>query len=289
VTARRPGFSLVELTVAMLIAGIIGVALARLIIYQSRFVALQDATMRARSGARAALNALSGELRAVTDGGLVDGVGTGPDSITVRVPYAFGVACQQPPFPSVIVVSLLPTDSAIFSASRASTSGYAWRDNTGTFRFKEPAVVSIRLPAVLCWPTSQPIATLSATGWYASTVAVSPPVVATPPGAIVYLYQTVRYSFKVSNEIPGRRALFRQVMPGGTLDELVAPFDGSARFEFLVGGAYTLQSTPPGVLDSVRGVRVKLVGASETAPEGRSQPVTFDLTTDILFRNNARQ
>ena len=276
-TARQPGFSLAELTVAMLIAGIIGLALARLIINQSRFVALQDAMMRARSGARAALNALSGELRAVTNGGLVQ---AGPDSITVRVPYAFGVACQQAS--SSTIVSLLPTDSAIFSASTAS--GYAWRDSTATFQFVEPATVS----SGTCSAPAPNITTLSATGWTARSVAVAPNVVATPVGAVVYLYQTVRYAFAASVGIPGRRALFRTVLPG-TRDELVAPFDSSAKFQFLVDSANALVIGPPAVLGAVRGVRVKLVGASETAPQGRSQPVKFDLTTDILFRNNARQ
>ena len=284
-TSRRPGFSLAELTVAMLIGGIIGIALARLIIHQSRFVAMQDAMMRARSGARAALNVLSRELRAVTDSGLVQ---AGPDSITARVPYAFGVACQQ--ISDWTIVSLLPTDSAIYGASTAS--GYAWRDSTGTFRFVVQAAAIARLSPVFCSPPAPSITTLNATGWSANAVAIWPRAGSPPPppvGAVVYLYQTIRYAFAASAEIPGRRALWRTVVSTGTRDELVAPFDGSAKFQFLVGGAYALQSAPPAVLDSVRGVRVKLVGASETAPQGRSQPVKFDLTTDILFRNNARQ
>lgn len=277
---RRRGFSIAELLVAMVIAGIIGVALARLIVSQSRFVAVQDGMMRARSGARAALNAITGELRAVTDSGLVQ---AGPDSITVRVPYAFGVACQQ--VSGKTVVSLIPTDSALYGASTAS--GYAWRDSTGTFQFVEPATVSSGTP---CSTPAPYITTLRALPmWDYRFVYVAPNVIATPVGAIVYLYQTVRYAFAGSVEIPGRRALWRTALSTGSRDELVAPFDTSARFQFLVGQAYALQSSPPAVLDSVRGVRVKLVGASETTPQGRTAPVKFDLTTDILFRNNARQ
>ena len=80
---NRRGFSLPELLVAMVIAGIIGVALARLIINQSRFVSSQDNLMRARSGARAAFNVLMDELRATTPGGLLDAT---RDSVTLRVP-----------------------------------------------------------------------------------------------------------------------------------------------------------------------------------------------------------
>ncbi|MEK7668506.1 MAG: prepilin-type N-terminal cleavage/methylation domain-containing protein, partial [Gemmatimonadota bacterium] len=217
---RRRGFSIAELLVAMVIAGIIGVALGRLILSQSRFVALQDGMMRARSGARAALNAITGELRAVTDSGLVQ---AGPDSITVRVPYAFGVACQQ--VSGKTVVSLIPTDSALYGASTAS--GYAWRDSLGSFRFVEPATVSTGT----CSTPAPYVTTLSATGWTARNVAVAPNVLATPVGAIVYLYQKVRYAFAASVEIPGRRALWRTVLSTGSRDELVAPFDTSARFQ----------------------------------------------------------
>lgn len=281
-SARRPGFSLAELMVSLVIAGVIGVALSRLIINQSRFVSMQDAMMRARSASRAALNVMTGDLRAVTDSGLIQ---ASADSITIRVPYAFGLACQQTG--GTTIVSLLPTDSSQYSAAVAS--GYAWRDSTtGQYVFKQPATVG----AGVCSAPAPAITTLSTTGWSARAVAVSPAVSGaggTPVGAVVYLYQIVRYAFAPSVEVSGRRALWRSVLSTGARDEMVTPFDSSAKFQFLVGNSYSLQAAPPAVLDSVRGVRVKLVGASETAPQGRTTPVTFDLTTDILFRNNARQ
>ena len=277
-TRRRPGFSLAEMMVALLLAGIIGTALARLIINQSRFVAMQDGMMRARSGTRAALNVLSAELRAVTDGGLMAAT---PDSIDLRVPYAFGVACQQSS--NTTNVALLPGDSALFSS--AVHGGYAWRDTTGAFVFEQGGTVS----AGTCAPPAPAITVLATTGWAARTVAVAKNNTRTPVGAVVYLYQRIRYAFAPSATIPGRRALWRTVLTTGTRDELVVPFDSTSTFTFLVGNAYTLQVAPPAVLDSVRGVRIRLVGQSEAAPEGRSVPVLFDLTSDILFRNNARQ
>lgn len=277
-TRHRPGFSLAEMMVALLLTGIIGVALARLIINQSRFVALQDGMMRARSGTRAALNVMSAELRAITDGGLV---AASRDSITVRVPYAFGVACQQAS--GLTNVALLPGDSALYGT--ATASGYAWRDTTGAFVFVDGATVS----AGACAPPAPAITVVGTTGWSARTVTVSNNNPNTPVGAIVYLYQRIRYAFAPSATIPGRRALWRTVLTTGTRDELVVPFDTSSRFQFLVGNAYAPQATPPAVLDSVRGVRIRFVGQSETPPEGRTVPFKFDLSSDILFRNNARQ
>ena len=53
-SARR-GFSLAELVVAMFLAGIIGLALTKLIVNQARFVAGQDGMLQARSASRAAI------------------------------------------------------------------------------------------------------------------------------------------------------------------------------------------------------------------------------------------
>jgi prepilin-type N-terminal cleavage/methylation domain-containing protein len=276
VSARR-GFSLAELVVALLLAGIIGLALARLVISQARFVAAQDGMLQARSGARAALNAMSGELRALTPGGLVAAT---PDSITVRVPYAFGVACIQ--VFGTTVVSLLPGDSAIYRS--ATASGYAW-DSTGTWRFVSPATVGSLNVFPLCLLATPPIATLSAPGWTAKGFTVS----GTRPsaGSLVYLYQRIVYAFAPSAALPGRKALWRRVASTGVSDELVAPFDTGSTFAFLVGSRLSVRTTAPALLDSVRGVQVRLVGQSENAPEGKSAPSRFDLVTNILFRNNA--
>jgi len=284
-TRHRPGFSLAEMMVALLLAGIIGLALTRLIISQARFVALQDGMMRARSASRAALNVMTGDLRAITDSGLVQ---ASKDSITLRVPYAFGVACNA--ISGATVVSLLPGDSALYGAAVAS--GHAWRDSVGAFHPVEPASLPATVSAAACTvPAGAPgIATLATAGWLATVVSVSPgrpPT--TPPGNIVYLYQKIRYAFAPSASVPGRRALWRTVLSTGTRDEMVVPFDTSSKFQFLVGNAYTLWPTPPTPLDDVRGIRIRLVGESETPMQGRTVPVKFYLTSDILFRNNARQ
>jgi hypothetical protein len=128
--------------------------------------------------------------------------------------------------------------------------------------------------------------TLSATGWPARAVAVSPNDIRTLSGTVVYLYHLVRYAFAPSTQLPGRVGLWRTVLSTGRRDELVAPFDTSASFQFLVGTRLTPRLTPPAVLDSVVGLRLVLVAASETAPEGRTKPETFNITTDVVFQNH---
>ena len=282
-TRARQGFVLAELLVAMLIAAIIGVSLTQLVISQSRFVALQGAIMQARGGARAALNVMAADLRMVTDSGLV---AAAPDSVTVRVPYAFGVACAQAS--GNVTVSLLPADSATYYS--ATASGYAWRDTTGSFVFVQPVTVSGSFGFVCTWPYVSPsITTLSAPGWSALAVAVPNDPRRTPPGpplgTVVYLYQLVQYAFAPSGQLPGRTGLWRTVLSTGQRDELVAPFDSSSGFQFL-DSSLTARPTPPANLDTVRGLRLVLVATSEQPPEGRAMPMPFNLTTNVVFRNH---
>jgi Tfp pilus assembly protein PilX len=277
---RRAGFVLAELLVAMVIAAIIGLALTQLVISQSRFVALQSGIMQSRGGARAALNVMAKDIRMVTDSGLV---AASPESVTVRVPYAFGVACTQ--VSGKTIVSLLPADSASYYS--ASLSGYAWRDSLGAFEYEEPATATGSSTAYCSNSlyTDPPITTLSAPGWAAQAVALAPNDVHTPPGAIVYLYQLVRYAFAPSGQLPGRIGLWRTLVSTGQRDELVAPFDSTSGFQFL-DSALAAHPTPPPDLRSVYGLRLVLVAASELPPEGRTVPMQFSLTTDVVFQNH---
>jgi type II secretory pathway pseudopilin PulG len=282
---RARGFVLAELLVALVIAAIIGVALTQLVISQSRFAALQGGIIQARGGARAALNVMSTDLRMISDSGLV---AAAHDSVTVRVPYAYGVACGQ--VSGKVIVSLLPADSASYFAGTAS--GYAWRDTTAKMVFVQPASVTASTTGncTNTLITNPPVTTLSASAWSPMAVAVPNDPRRTPPGppqgAVVYLYQLVRYAFAPSGQLPGRVGLWRTVVSTGQRDELVAPFDTSACFQFLVGSRLTPRIIPPVVLDSVRGLRLVLVAASESAPEGRTKPETFTITSNVVFQNH---
>ncbi len=275
----RRGFVLAELLVALVIAAVIGVALTQLVLSQSRFAALQGGIIQARGGARAAFNVLSADLRMVTDSGLI---AAARDSVTVRVPYAFGVACNQSA--GTTIVSLLPADSAAYAA--ATASGYAWRDTTGNWVFVQPTTVTATSIAS-CSALTPAITSLQEPGWPTHAVAVSPNNIRTLPGTQVYLYQLVQYAFAPSGQLPGRIGLWRTVLATGQRDELVAPFDTTSGFQFLVGPSLTPSATPPANLTTVYGLRLLLVAASEQPPEGRAKPMTFNLTSNVLFRNHS--
>ncbi len=286
-TPARRGFALTELLVAMVVAGIIGVALTRLVINQARFVSKQDAIMRARGAARAALNVLASELQMTSGGGLVDAT---PDSITVRVPYAFGIACRKSSGNTIL--ALFPADSASYAA--AVPSGFAFQDSAGVYHVKDGAAVTaasaltVAAACLLLLPYID-VTALTAPGWsILRGVALANATNDTAAiGAVAYVYQNVRYAFAPSVELPGRTALWRTVLSSGVREELVVPFDTAAAFRFLVGSSYAVRTTPPALLDSVVGLEIRLYGQSETPAQGSTLPTTFDLTTSITFRNNA--
>lgn len=275
---RERGFTIIELMISMVVAGIIGVALTRLVINNARFIATQDAMMKARSGARAALNVATDELRMVTAGNTV--WQPSRDSFTVFVPYAYGVVCGQSG--GATHIALLPTDSATYAG--ATPTGYAW-DTTGAGTYRMVQMTGVAAgSSTLCSSAAPPVTVLTATGWSATVVAVAPNVVSTQAGSVAYLFRSIRYSFATGGQIAGRRGLWREIVGTPEREELVTPFDTSAHFEYLVGDAL-VPTVAPTNTDSVRAARLVLVGASEDTPIGKAAPLTFNLTTDVYFRN----
>ena len=270
----RRGLTIAELLVTLVIAAIIGGAFMRVMVHQSRFMDGQSNSRDARSVSRGALNVMMSELRRVTNpGGVL--VAT-PDSIVVRVPYAFGVLCGSSGAASSI--SLAPMDSLTYAESGAR--GYAWRDSTGNYTYVNGGFTMA--PGLTTDCTGAGITTLPR----GKVVTVTPIVHASAlPGTPVLLYRRIQYTFAPSVGMPGRRALWRRNVDANTREELVAPFDDDASFGFFLTNATTPQATPPTVLDSIRGLEVRLVGESDRSSFTTGEPTTTELQTAIFFMN----
>ncbi len=127
-TRNTRGFTLTELLVATIVMSILGLALTRILIGDSRFVSKVEAMMNARQVARAAMNTMGVELQMVSQGGLTAATRT---QIGARVPYAFGILCDKRRRDRYAV--LVPTDSIMYAA--ATANGMAWRNDAGSYTF----------------------------------------------------------------------------------------------------------------------------------------------------------
>jgi prepilin-type N-terminal cleavage/methylation domain-containing protein len=271
---RRAGFTLIELLVAMTVAAILTTALARLLVNDSRFAARQEAMLSARRTARTAQNWVSIELGMVGDSGLR---AAAPDSVVVRVPYAFGIACDR--VSSQQIVSLAPSDSVAYAS--AVPAGLAWRRSNGTWVF---VTVSAHASSDSSACLADSIHTVPSGRLVGLDGIPAGPPFQPDPGSISYLYQLVTYRFAASVDLPGRTALWRRA-GNAPPEELAAPFAAGSGFGFLVGSSLTAQNTPPATLSTVRGLELRLIGASETTPRGAAGPMTFPLVTQIQFMN----
>jgi type II secretory pathway pseudopilin PulG len=267
----RPGFSLAETLVSLAIMGMIGVALTRLLVTQSQFFNEQGSQMNARSVSRSATSLVIQELRMLDVGGGV--VAAARDSITIRVPYRMGIICANA---AVTTASFLPVDSSMNAT--AGFSGYAWRDSTtGVYTYQESGVSTAAGTAATC--TTNNIITLA--GGRVLDLSPVAPSTATPATPI-FLFQRVTYSFKSSTSVPGTIGLFRRVVANNTEEELVAPFDTTARFRFYDLNSATAQDAVPSPLSNMRGVELVLTALNEMP---RSAVTTSAYTTAVWFMN----
>jgi prepilin-type N-terminal cleavage/methylation domain-containing protein len=269
--ANRAGFTLVELLIGLVVAAIIGASLVQLMAVQSQFFNRQEGRSNARAVARSATNMLMAELRMIeTSGGIAAAT---PDSVTVRVPTVFGVSCGLSAGGTTL--ALLPVDSAF--AANGAPSGVAVRTAGGTYAYDDSGYTLTPGTAATCAAGS----ITPFPGGSVRNIGQSIPA----PGTIVFLYSLVTYRFAESTAFPGERALWRRV-PGLALhEELVAPFDSTARFRFYVGGSAVPQDAPPADLTTLRGLELRLVGVNDRTGV-RDDAERAPLTTAVFFRNS---
>ncbi|MGQ0714151.1 MAG: PilW family protein [Gemmatimonadaceae bacterium] len=271
-TSRR-GLTLIEVLVTLVVLAIIGGGLTRLLMSQARFYEHQGAGRSARSVSRAAVNVLLSEMRMVEAPGGV--VAASPTSVTLRVPYAVGLVCG--PSAGATTVTFLPADSAMFD--EPGFSGYAWRNVAGAYSYVEGgAAIAGGIPAACAAAGIAPVPG-------GRLVSLAPALPTGPTsGSAVLLFRRITYEFAGSSALPGRTALWRRVVATGAAEELVAPFDDSARFRFYALDAQAAQDAVPALTD-VRGVELVLVGESEHTPRVSSAPRRAQATTSVFFRN----
>ena len=290
-SVNRAGFSLAEIMVAVMILGIVGAGMMRVLVSQNRFFDQQNNLRTARSISRNAMVVLMADLRMVQDSGGVDSASTDFKTLRVLVPYRFGLACGISG--STTTVSMLPIDSAVNAMStykgfavRSATSGrytYFFPSNPTGSDAPQPA----GSPATCTGSASgqAQIKSMSLNGRTADILDLhssgSSGAVATAP---VFFFQRVTYSFKTSNAYPSRLGLWRSV-DNGVSEELMAPFDTSAGFRYYTSGVDTSNTVSVPALSDIRGVDVRLYSLSPRTTSNNTTPSSSKMVTSVFFKN----
>lgn len=281
----RRGYTLPEVLVAVALLGVIGGALSKLVVSQMRFFDGVTANRSARSVARNSMNVVLSDLRMVMDSGGVTAVGADAKSITINVPYSFGVFCGTSG--GLSTVSMLPTDSSVLAIARYA--GYGWRGRTSG---RYTMVVGTSAPAASTSPDrctgtaagQAGIRTVSINGRTGQVLDITPAIPATTAlGSAVHFYQSVTYSFAASGMFPGKYGLWRNVA-GGPNEELMGPFASTARFRFYTAGDDTSRTTIPALSD-IRGIDLVLTAVAARTPAGQTAPPQSEMVTSVFFKN----
>lgn len=268
----RAGFTLAEIMVALTLTGVIGAAVTGVFISQSEFYDRQEKTGFARGVSRGAVNMMMSELRMVEKGAGV--VAATNKLLTVRAPYAWGLVCSSG---GSIIMSRLPGDSVM--QAEAGFSGYAYRNSVGGYTYIEGGSLPSAENNSVCTGAGVTILTGGRVRKLTPGPGITLPI-ATP----VFMYQIVSYEFKASTSVPGRVALWRRVHARNLEEELVAPFDTTAKFRFYVNDGPTAEITVPSPLSNITGIELTLDGLSER-PERDGTFQSVPLTTSVFFKN----
>lgn len=272
---NRAGFTLAETMVALVLTAVIGAAVTGVFVAQSRFFDRTEKLSFARGVSRGATNIIMSEMRMLEAAGAVVGSPAPTNRrITLRVPYALGIVCGNL---GVLTVSRFPSDPSILSDS--GFSGYAYRTAAGTYTYVTSSTRPVAGTASVC--TASNIAVLTGLGGVVEQLPlVGSPVVAQP----VFYFQNITYEFKASAAVPGRVALWRRIESRNIDEELVAPFDTTAKFRFYINNRATPQTAVPGAVNTITGFELVLDGLSERrGSNGQFERVP--LKTSVFFRN----
>ena len=283
---NRRGFSLIELLVAVVLLGIVGGALSRLMVDQMRFFDRVQVQRGARSAARNSMNVMLSELRMVQDSGGIIDIGTDNKSITALVPYRFGVICATSG--TTTTVSMLPGDS--LTLSLAVYGGYGWRSrSTGRYTLVQTtSTPGASASATKCTGTGSGeagISTVTINGRTGNIYDITSSSIPTTmgPGQPIMFFQKIKYSFASSSLFPGKYGLFRTVNDG-TPEELMAPYASSARFRYYQAGDDTSRTTAPS-LANIRGVALVLTTEGARKAAGQTSDSQNQMVTSIFFKN----
>jgi prepilin-type N-terminal cleavage/methylation domain-containing protein len=276
------GFTLVEMLIALVVAGVLAGGVTTLLMRQNSFYGQNDDTIYAEQTMRGTADLVASELRMVspgTSGTDTDFLLASADSVEVRFDVARGVVCGDNGGSTIYVYVYdtpsavnLPTGrgTAVSSRDESAFHYVSSFDATGS-----KAVNSSSLAYTTCvaandgTPQSANLDNYRTIDWSGSGLAVP------SKGAVVRMYGTLTYSFAPSSFTTGT-ALWRNNQ------ELAAPFASGAKFQYVMQDGSVTNSVSSGSFPDIRRIRIK---AQATGSGSNRYDVARNLSFDIPVRN----
>lgn len=292
-SGTRAGFTLLEILIALMISGFLVTSIFQVLSGNSRFVALQSAREEVQQNARAALDLIAGDLRAVPPGAILE---MEAQAIRFLQPRAWGVLCNTLDRTStaawvIVPANVLPQDE-LFGRPHRGLAIEQTDDplrRTGEFRYlPAPLRESAGDPCDAIQPISSPELVRLGFG------TPGPPFVtgdSVPAGTSVMLYEEVRYDVAPGSGLAAGRWIRRMVGYGAAGPHMQpmagpVPEDAGLSFTYLSEDG----TTPASTAAAVRRIGIEVVMRSHSMARdaGGARPQQVDsVRTEVHLRNVA--
>ncbi len=308
------GFTLVEMLVTLVLFSVVMASAIGLLMSQRSLYDVQADRIDLQRNVRAAIDVVAGELRSIPAGGVVGGW---EDSVKVRLPIRWGLACghlnkaapskdpnDPPPAPGPDAEIYIPIEVDPLFAPQPQ-SGVGFRDTDGTWTFVEGTSQPWGTEALIetfVFCTGGPDAKVRKDkfdkegdlvergdtafdadyarfmGFYAYVGFEA------YQGAQIIVYTNVTYRFGPSEFDPGSRGLFRDTSEGP--QELAGLFDDDSGFEYIMNNGNPRSNLNNlNQTERVVGIRINAFATKINQAGGASRTLDYDATIDVLLRN----
>lgn len=269
------GFSLVEILVALVIVGLVGAAVTRVLTSQSEFYGRSDDRTYAQQSLRAGADLFSTELRMASPGNLM---AAAPESVSVRHDIVRAVVCDSDDLTGE--VSVFVYDSVEGINLDPDVRGYRFSGpHAETWEGWTTSLLSISLGSGQseCESRGAPQGRES---WRYRTLGgglLSGSLDTLPPrGATLVRYGRLTYELAPSGFESGALAIWRNGQ------ELVSPFRDGATFEYVMADGSVETSVDSANLPDVRAVRL---AATAVGDRGNRYDVDRPLRLDVRLQD----
>lgn len=293
------GFTLIEVMVALVLAGILATVIFQIVRGQARFATVQSAQQEVQQNARGAIEIMASELRGVQRAGLVS---TSRTSITFLLPRVWGISCGGaggttldaifPDVPNATDVMFAVNTASGLLGDTATAAAPQWvpipdagnlngRAQVNSLPDQNPA---LGVAGNACTDVRS---TAPANGVLRAVTVNGSNLPAVPRGNTVYIYQLSRYSVGTASN--GEHWIYRsQGLPGttGSDQQLAGPLTSdTSGLVFTYFRSNGTEFTPGNTrADLLQVARIGIKVAAHSRTKGRAN-LSDSVTTSVLLRN----